>query len=58
MSKNLQSLKDVKKTADKTESEKVHKIIVSRSHSGTVKRVAETAFGKNVEVIEAGGAGK
>jgi hypothetical protein len=31
---------------------------VSRSHSGSVKEVAEQSFGANVEVIPAGGAGE
>ncbi|XP_056600446.1 inositol monophosphatase 3 [Triplophysa dalaica] len=33
------------------------KVIVSRSHSGTVKKFAQTAFGNNTEIIPAGGAG-
>ena len=35
-----------------------HKIIVSRSHSGTVETVAKEAFDNNVKVTPAGGAGK
>ena len=34
------------------------KIIVSLSHAGTVKNVSEQAFGKNIEIISAAGAGK
>ena len=41
--------------ADGTETTK---IIVSISHAGTVKNVSEQAFGKNVEIISAAGAGK
>ena len=33
------------------------KIIISRSHSGTVHEVAKSAFGENVNVTPAGGAG-
>lgn len=33
------------------------RVIVSRSHSGTVKKFAQTAFGNNTEIIPAGGAG-
>ncbi|XP_072017922.1 inositol monophosphatase 3-like [Amphiura filiformis] len=33
------------------------KIIVSRSHAGSVKEVAQQSFGKDTEVIPAGGAG-
>ena len=52
MSENLHLVKDVKH-----ESGQDYKIIVSRSHSGNVKDVAEESFGKNIEVIPAGGAG-
>ena len=34
------------------------KIIVSRSHSGKVESVAKKAFGADVQVTPAGGAGK
>ncbi|XP_005111992.3 inositol monophosphatase 3 [Aplysia californica] len=34
-----------------------HSFIVSRSHAGDVIKVAEEALGKNVKIIEAGGAG-
>jgi len=43
-----------------TEAGKVNslkKIIVSRSHSGTIKEVAKEAFGTDTEIIPAGGAG-
>ena len=33
------------------------KIIVSRSHSGTIKEIAKEAFGTDIEIIPAGGAG-
>ena len=35
-----------------------HKIIVSRSHAGTVTEVANKAFDNNVKVTPAGGAGR
>lgn len=35
-----------------------HSIIVSRSHQGDIETVAKGAFGDNVEIITAGGAGK
>ena len=35
-----------------------HKIIVSRSHAGDVKKVAENSLGTNVQITPAGGAGK
>ncbi|XP_065668167.1 inositol monophosphatase 3 isoform X3 [Hydra vulgaris] len=42
----------------KTENVNSHmKVIVSRSHSGKVKEIAKIAFGKNTEIITAGGAG-
>nr|XP_039257705.1 inositol monophosphatase 3-like [Styela clava] len=34
-----------------------HRIIVSRSHAGTVKETAQKAFGEDVVVVPAGGAG-
>ena len=34
------------------------RIIVSRSHAGKVKETAQKAFGKDVTVVPAGGAGK
>ncbi|KAK0069398.1 inositol monophosphatase 3 [Biomphalaria pfeifferi] len=51
-SKNLKPAESV----DLNSSQK-HKIIVSRSHQGDVEKVAESAFGDNVEIIPAGGAG-
>ncbi|XP_006012858.1 inositol monophosphatase 3 [Latimeria chalumnae] len=38
-------------------SEKSPRIIVSRSHAGKVKSVAQQAFGNNTVIIQAGGAG-
>ena len=40
------------------EDEGKHSIIVSRSHAGEVEKVAKDAFGDNVEIVQAGGAGK
>lgn len=41
----------------KPEESKNHIIVVSRSHSGDVKKMASSAFGDDVHVIEAAGAG-
>lgn len=43
--------------AEQRVNEKEVKIIVSRSHAGEVKNVALDAFGKDAQVIPAGGAG-
>jgi len=35
-----------------------YKVIVSRSHAGSVKKQLEKAFADNVETVTAGGAGR
>jgi len=42
---------------DRSSDSSNHKIIVSRSHSGNVGTVAKQAFGEDIQVIPAGGAG-
>lgn len=44
-------------TKVKSEESKNHIIIVSRSHSGDVKKITNKSFGGDVPVIEAAGAG-
>ena len=46
-----------KKQENPDKEEHPYKIIVSRSHTGTVKEVARKAFGNQTVIIPAGGAG-
>ncbi|XP_046543444.1 inositol monophosphatase 3-like [Haliotis rubra] len=52
-----ENLKKAEKAETETGGSKRKKIIVSRSHKGTVEDVAREAFGEDTEVIGAGGAG-
>ena len=51
-SRNLQKSDELKRKETDP-----HKLIVSRSHAGAVEDVAKQAFGNNVIVTPAGGAG-
>lgn len=51
------SSKNLKAAAIDDHADKVRRIIVSRSHSGKVAKVAKQAFGNNTQIISAGGAG-
>nr|KAG5705817.1 hypothetical protein BaRGS_030707 [Batillaria attramentaria] len=49
--------KNLKKASEMKPDDNHRKIIVSRSHAGSVQDVSKRAFGANTEVVPAGGAG-
>ena len=51
-------MKIAKKAEEDLDKDAAKRIIVSRSHAGKVESKAKESFGKNTEIIPAGGAGE